>query len=143
MKLFTFIRMEHLNGLRLRTKTCFTLTLSLLYLFSCYTVERDCINFHNGEFEFSSIVNGTMKTSYFTRTDKLEIEYYEGKIDSSRIRWVNDCECILTKLNPISNQEMRPVQIKILSTTSDTYTFEYSLVGKADNKKRGIIKKIN
>ena len=77
------------------------------------------------------------------QADKLEIETYEGKIDSASIRWVNDCECILTKLNPVSNQDKRPVQIRILSTTVNTFTFEYSMVGKAENKKRGTIKKIN
>ena len=72
----------------------------------------------------------------------MEIENYEGKIDSARIRWVNDCECILTKLNPKSNQDKRPVQIKILSTQGNSYTFEYSLVGKSEKKQRGTIKKI-
>ena len=135
--------MENLNVSRQKINLYFFLIMILVYLTSCYNVERDCINFHTGEFEFSSIVNGTLKTSYFTRTEKLEIETYEGKIDSASIRWVNDCECILTKLNPISNQDKRPVQIKILSTTADTYVFEYSMVGKADNKQRGTIKKIN
>lgn len=135
--------MENLNVLRLRINPYFFSVLGLLFLDSCYTIERDCINFHVGEFEFSNIVNGAIKTSYFTRTDKLEIENYEGKIDSASIRWVNDCECILTKLNPASNQDKRPVQIKILSTTVDSYIFEYSMVGKADNKQRGTIKKIN
>ena len=135
--------MENLNVSRQKINPYFFLIMILVYLISCYNVERDCINFHTGEFEFSSIVNGTLKSSYFTRTEKLEIETYEGKIDSASIRWVNDCECILTKLNPISNQDKRPVQIKILSTTADTYFFEYSMVGKADNKQRGTIKKIN
>lgn len=135
--------MENLNVLRQRINPYFFLILGLLHLSSCYTVERDCLNFHTGEFEFSTIVNGSLKTSYFTRTDKLEIETYEGKIDSASIRWVNDCECILTKLNPVSNQDKRPVQIRILSTTVNTFTFEYSMVGKAENKKRGTIKKIN
>tara|TARA_B100001057_G_C22587529_1_gene847641 strand:- start:119 stop:526 length:408 start_codon:yes stop_codon:yes gene_type:complete len=135
--------MENLNVLRLRINPYFFSILGLLHFCSCYTVERDCINFHVGEFEFSSIVNGSLKTSYFKRTDKLEIETYEGKIDSASIRWVNDCECILTKLNPVSNQDMRPVQIKILSTTPDSYIFEYSMVGRSDNKQRGTIIKIN
>ena len=95
-----------------------------------------------GSFEFSTLINGEIKTSYFSRTEDLEIETYDGKIDSASIRWVNDCECILTKLNPMSNQEKRPVQIKILSTERNTYTFEYSIVGKSDNKQRGTIKKI-
>jgi len=88
------------------------------------------------------MINGDIKTSYFTRTEDLEIETYQGKIDSSRIRWVNDCECILTKLNPRSNQDKRPVQIKILSTKGNAYKFEYSLVGKSDNKHRGTINKV-
>jgi len=134
--------MENFNVLRQRLKFYFLLIFVSLYICSCYKVERNCLDFHTGEFEFSTIVNGTMKTSYFIRTEKLEIETYEENIDSASIRWVNDCECILTKLNPVSNQDKRPVQIKILSTKSDTYTFEYSIVGKADNKKRGTIKKV-
>ena len=135
--------MENFSILNLKIKIYFFLILELLCLNACYKVERNCLNFHTGEFEFSTIMNGTLKTSYFTRTDQLEIETYEGKIDSASIRWVNDCEFILTKLNPKSNQDKRPIQIKILSTNLDTYTFEYSMVGKADNKQRGIIKKIN
>ena len=135
--------MENFNVLRQRLKFYFFLLIFLsLCICSCYKVERNCLDFHTGEFEFSTIVNGTMKTSYFIRTEKLEIETYEENVDSASIRWVNDCECILTKLNPVSNQDKRPVQIKILSTKSDTYTFEYSIVGKADNKKRGTIKKV-
>ncbi len=88
------------------------------------------------------MIDGDIKTSYFTRSEDLEIETYQGKIDSARIRWVNDCECILTKINPKSNQDKRPVQIKILSTEDNRYKFEYSLVGKSDNKQRGTINKL-
>lgn len=114
---------------------------SLLFL-SCYSVDRDCKKFHTGSFEFSKMIDGDIKTSYFTRSEDLEIETYQGKIDSARIRWVNDCECILTKINPKSNQDKRPVQIKILSTEDNRYKFEYSLVGKSDNKQRGTINKL-
>ena len=113
-----------------------------LMLTSCYTVERDCIPFHQGTFEFSQIINGSMKTSTFTRDSLYEIERFEGKIDTASIRWVNDCECILTKINPTSNQDKRPIQIKIISTQDNSYTFEYSLVGDSKNTQRGTIKKI-
>jgi hypothetical protein len=49
----------------------------------------------------------------------------------------------LTKLNPISNQDKRPIQIKIISTQKDSYTFEYSLVGDSKNTQRSTIQKIN
>ena len=113
-----------------------------LMVTSCYTVERDCIPFHQGTFEFSQIINGSMKTSTFTRDSLYEIERFEGKIDTASIRWVNDCECILTKINPTSNQDKRPIQIKIISTQDNSYTFEYSLVGDSKNTQRGTIQKI-
>jgi hypothetical protein len=113
-----------------------------LMLTSCYTVERDCIPFHQGTFEFSQIINGSMKTSTFTRDSLYEIERFEGKIDTASIRWVNDCECILTKINPTSNQDKRPIQIKIISTQDNSCTFEYSLVGDSKNTQRGTIQKI-
>ena len=120
------------------------LLLLLLLVFSgCYQVERDCIPFHEGHFRFTTLVNGEMHESIFVRKGNLEIETYQSKIDSAQIRWVNDCECILTKLNPTSNQDKRPIRMKILKTKGNSeYTFEYALVGDTKNTRRGIIEKI-
>ena len=115
----------------------------LVLFISCYSLERDCKPFQRGEFKFTQIINGKIKSSYFTRDSIFEIELFEGKIDTSSIRWVNDCECMLTKLNPNNNQEKRPIQIRIISTKGDRYTFEYSLVGDSKNRQRGSIQKIN
>lgn len=117
------------------------LVLSFLFI-SCYSVERNCLPFHQGTFEFRQIINGEMNVSTFVRDAQYEIENFNGKIDTATIRWVNDCECILTKLNPISNQEKRPIQIKILKTQNQSYTFEYALVGDNKNVQRGTILKI-
>jgi hypothetical protein len=115
----------------------------LIFLFiSCYSVSRNCKDFHEGEFLFKSIINGEIKTSKFIRKKNIEIEIFENKIDTAKIKWVNECECILTKLNPLSNQEKRPIQIKIISTKKDSYVFEYSLVGDLKNIRRGKIIKI-
>ncbi|MDG1252007.1 MAG: DNA topoisomerase IV [Flavobacteriaceae bacterium] len=115
----------------------------LVLFISCYSLERDCKPFQQGEFKFTQIINGEIKSSYFTRDSIFEVELFEGKIDTSSIRWVNDCECILTKLSPNNNQEKRPIQIRIISTKVDRYTFEYSLVGDSKNRQRGSIQKIN
>lgn len=112
-------------------------------LASCYSIERNCIPFHKGTFEFSQIINGKLTRSVFERTPDYEIERFEGVVDTASLRWVNDCECILTKLNPTTNQDKRPIQIKILSTTDQSYTFEYSLVGDSANTQRATIQKIN
>ena len=120
-----------------------TLFIFMFLFISCYTLKRNCKPFQQGEFQFTQIVNGTIKTSYFSRDSLYEIERYEGKVDTATIRWVNDCECILTKLNPTSNQDKRPIQIRILSTQgNDSYTFEYALVGDRKNKQKGTIERI-
>ena len=91
----------------------------------------------------SEAVTGSLFTTVTFVLELFEVELFEGKIDTSSIRWVNDCECILTKLNPNNNQEKRPIQIRIISTKGDRYTFEYSLVGDSKNRQRGSIQKIN
>lgn len=112
-------------------------------LMSCYNVERNCQNFHTGTFQFQQIIGDQLQTSRFLRTDSLEIEYFNTQVDSASIRWINPCECVLTKLNPTSNQDKRPIAIKIISTSKKEYVFEYSLVGNQKNKQRGTIQKIS
>lgn len=114
----------------------------LVICLSCYSPQRNCEQFHIGTFEFKTIVGDQLLESTFVRDENFEIETFEGKIDSASIRWVNSCECILTKLNPTSNQDKRPLSIKILTTKHNQYTFEYAIVGDTKNKQRGTVVKI-
>ena len=113
-----------------------------LILVSCYNVERDCNDFRTGSFEFTTSINDSIVKSTFIRTDKYEIEYFNGIKDSSTIRWVNECEFILTKINPKTNQEKRPIRIKILRTYGNSYDFEYSQVSNPQKVNRGTINKL-
>ena len=72
--------------------------LLLLLLISCYDVEHNCKDFKTGKFKFDYKVKGVTQTTFFERKDSIEIETYEGKTDTSSIRWVNDCEYILQKI---------------------------------------------
>ncbi|GAB5475590.1 MAG: hypothetical protein Mars2KO_36890 [Maribacter sp.] len=121
-----------------------TLYLILLFvvLLGCYEPERNCSDFKNGAFSFTSIVDGKELKTTFTRNDNLEVDYFAGKADSSSVRWINDCEYIVKKLNPKSKAEEKPIHMKILSTTDNSYTFEYSIVGEA-KKQRGTVTKTN
>tara|TARA_B100000767_G_scaffold265223_1_gene281035 strand:+ start:10527 stop:10904 length:378 start_codon:yes stop_codon:yes gene_type:complete len=114
----------------------------LLICSSCYSPQRKCEQFHTGSFEFKTIIGDQLLESTFVRDENFEIETFEGKIDSASIRWVNPCECILTKLNPTSNQDKRPLSVKILTTNKNEYTFEYSIVGDKNNKQKGTVVKI-
>ena len=110
-------------------KRLLLLILPLLML-SCYEIERNCNDFKTGEFQFKYTIDGIEKTGRFTRTEKFNIDYFEGTVDSSSVRWINDCEFILKKLNPKSNAEKEAIHMKILTTSSDSYTFEYKLAVK-------------
>ena len=114
----------------------------LFLLTSCYSVDRDCENFKMGEFEFTFKLNDTIQRSLFTRTLDYEIEEFNSVIDSSSISWVNDCEFVLTKVNPKTNQEKRPVRIKIIRTYENSYDFEYSSVNEPIIIKRGTVIRI-
>lgn len=122
-------------------KKSWLLVLPLLVLASCYTPERNCKDFRTGTFEFESFLDGELQKTTFVRNDTLEIDYFRGRQDSSSIRWINNCEYILTNLNPRNRAEEKPIHMKILTTDGDTYTFEYGLVGET-RKERGTAKRI-
>lgn len=115
----------------------------LLFLVSCFSPERNCKDFQTGNFSFTSVVLGDTLTTTFVRTDNLEVDYYHNRIDSSSVRWLNDCECIVKKIRSLSYQESKAVHMKILTTTDNTYTFEYNLVGDEANKQRGVVTKLD
>ena len=118
----------------------------LLFIFvlftACYQPERNCQDFKNGKFNFTSTLDGVEQTTTFVRNEELEIDYYKNKVDSSSVRWVNDCEYIVKKLNPTNASEKKSIHMKILSTTDNSYTFEYSIVGES-KKIRGTATKAN
>ena len=112
-----------------------------LFLISCYDQECNCELYKTGKFEFIQEIDGVKKTTIFERTENLQIETYEGKTDTASIRWVNDCEFVLKKLHPKNMQEKKAISMRILSTTKNSYIFEYSFLG-SEKKEKGIAIKI-
>ncbi len=91
--------------------------------------QRNCKNFKTGDFSFTSIINGEEKTTTFSRTLEIEVDNFEGKQDTSSIRWINDCEYVLKNKNPKNKAEEKSIHIKILTTSDSSYTFEYNAIG--------------
>ena len=122
----------------------FSILLIIISFFhSCSEIERNCNLFKKGMF-YSEINNdGVLFSSTFTRDDKnLQIEKFQGKIDSSKVRWINDCEMVLSPINSKKNSAKKNILIKILTTTDTSYSYEYSFVG--ENKKlKAVAIKIN
>ena len=119
----------------------FLLVILAFNLSACFEQERNCADFRTGTFSFEALVGTEMESTTFKRGDSIEIDYFRGKSDTSKIRWINDCEYILEKINPKNRAEEKAVHMKILSTTKDSYTFEYSIVGQ-DIKQKGTAIKI-
>ncbi len=127
----------------MKTKFFAVMAIPFIALFiSCYQQERDCAEFKTGKFKFEYDIDGEKKVTLFERNDSIEIETYEGKTDTSSIRWINDCEYILKKINPKNMQEKKAVHMKILTTKDNSYNFEFSIVGD-HNKQKGTVTKLN
>ena len=114
----------------------------IFLLVSCYNVERNCKDFKTGTFKSEVTINGVKKQTTSIRTDTQVIETYEGKTDTASIRWVNDCEYVLQKINPKNMAESKAIAIKILTTSEKTYTFEFGIVG-GNQKQKGTATRIN
>jgi len=115
------------------------LLLPLIFL-NCYQVERNCTDFKTGTFEFTYNVDGVEKTGTFVRTEDYNIDYFDNKIDSASVRWINDCEFIQKKIYPVNRSEEKAIHMKIISTTADSYTFEYQLAVEDAHKKKRVEK---
>ena len=117
------------------------LLLSFL-IFSCYDPERNCQDFKTGTFEYEALIGTEVLITTFNRNDTLEIDSFKGKSDSSSIRWINDCEYIVKKINPKNMAEEKAIHMKILTTKGNEYNFEYNIVGDT-NKQKGTANKID
>lgn len=109
-------------------------------LVSCYNQERNCKDFMTGKFEFVQEINGKETKSVFERKDGIQIENFNGKTDTASVRWISDCEFILTKMHPKNMQEKKAIGMKILSTNDKGYSFEYGFVNDP-KKQRGFVTK--
>lgn len=104
--------------------------LFLTSIVACELPERLCEDFKTGTFSFQEFINGELRTTTFIRNDSIEIDYFEDRIDTFSIRWINNCEYVMRSLNPKNLAEERPVHFKIIKTAGNTYTFEYAMVVK-------------
>lgn len=116
--------------------------LSLLLFASCYEKERNCKDFKTGEFYSEVTINDVLYKSKFKRNSAIQVETYNSKVDSSNLRWINDCEVVFKTISPKSMADHKDIHLKILTTTDSSYTYEYSYIGET-KKQKGIAYKIN
>ena len=108
----------------------FNLIFLILFLSCNPNQERVCENFKNGKYKSVITIDEIEYVSIFTRNDSIQIEIFNNVVDSSYVRWINNCEVVFNTINPINIQQKKPVLVKILRTFEDSYDFEYSYVGE-------------
>tara|TARA_B110000483_G_C18065463_1_gene491977 strand:- start:305 stop:676 length:372 start_codon:yes stop_codon:yes gene_type:complete len=118
-------------------------SLLVLSLFvSCYTIERNCTDFKTGTYKSEITIDGVLYTSKFSRDSEIQTETFKGAIDSSSVRWINDCEMVFKTINPKNRAEKKDIHLKILTTSKDSYRFEFGYIGDT-NKRQGEATRIN
>jgi len=71
----------------------------LISLCSCnINQERICNDFKTGSFKSVISIEGVEYTSIFKRNDSIQVETFNNVIDSSYVRWINDCEVFSLQL---------------------------------------------
>lgn len=105
--------------------------------------ELACDDFKTGSFIYKTSYDGVDYESTVVRSDELEIETFEGVADTSTVRWVSDCEYIVTHINAKTNADRRPAVMRILRTEGQTFTFEYKPYVDAPQTVRGTATKLD
>ena len=109
----------------------FYTSILLFLLFNCnLNQERLCEDFKTGKYISVIKIDNIEYTSVFTRNDSIQIEIFNNVMDSSNVRWINNCEVVFTTINPKNIQQKKPILVKILRTYKGSYDFEYSYVGE-------------
>ena len=109
-------------------------------LIACYQPEKNCKDFKTGTFTFEALVGTKLETTTFVRNDSIEIDYFRGKADTSSIRWINNCEYIVKKLNPKNMAEEKAIHVRIMKTEGNQYSFDYAIVGQSKREKGTAVK---
>lgn len=109
-------------------------------LISCKSEKAAHIeNFKTGTFE--TFLDDSDATSIATRNDSIQIETYNSKKDTFAIRWVNNFEYVLLKVNPKTTLDNTPFHVKITGIKENSYTFKASYKG-SNFKQTGTANKI-
>ncbi|AOW20001.1 hypothetical protein [Urechidicola croceus] len=121
-------------------KNIIILVIGVALLVSCKRDSKVNIeNFRTGKFEIPA--GDKFEKTIFTRNDSLQIEIYEDRIDSLSIKWKNNFNYTLRMLNPITELDKEPINVKITGITSTSYDFE-AIIGHSNYKQEGTVYKI-
>ncbi|MCD6544204.1 MAG: DNA topoisomerase IV [Flavobacteriaceae bacterium] len=92
------------------------------FLISCQQKAQTNVNsFKKGKFK--TILEDGKTVSYAIRKDSLQLETYNNKIDTFKIKWINSFEYVLLKKNPKTLLDSTPFHVKITAIKGNSYDF--------------------
>lgn len=99
--------------------------LFLLTIFSCSPKPKDCQRFKTGTFRYT---DSTLKNLIVERNDSMQIETDEKENTKviCEVEWLSDCTYLVTPVEIINFPEdtkLVPMEIEIIETTNNSYTF--------------------
>ena len=101
---------------------------------------KDAYDFSKGCFEILSGEN--FSKTLFTRSENLQIEYYENRIDTLEIEWKNRFHYILKIKHPKTDLDRKAIDVKITKILSGGYEFT-ARIGDSRFEQKSTAKKID
>ncbi|MFD0762622.1 hypothetical protein ACFQZW_11050 [Lutibacter aestuarii] len=119
-------------------KTLLIISIFTLFI-SCKNEPLNADRFKTGTFEIPE-GKGYGKTIVI-RNDTIQIEKYEGRIDTLSILWKNNFNYTLKMLHPKTAIDEDPIHVKITNINKNSYEFE-AVIGHSNFVQKGEIFKI-
>ncbi len=115
--------------------------LAMSVLFSCNKENKtDILYFKKGTFK--TYLGERKDSSFFVRTDKLQIETYRNKKDTFAVSWKSNFEYTLQKVNPKNKLDSIPFIVKITAIKNKSYKFKGAYLG-SNFKQEGVTYKLH
>lgn len=115
-------------------------TLSLIFVACKKPQKLDVESFKYGTFEIPA--TDEYSKTIIIRKDSLQIEIYEGKVDTLLIEWKDNFNYTLNMLNMMNGMEEDPIHVQITRVKADSYDFN-AVIGHSNFKQDGTVYKIN
>lgn len=91
--------------------------------------------------KFKTVLDGNEVVSYATRNDSIQIEEFNGVMDTFRINWLDQFEYELIKEHPKTLLDSTPFYVKITSVKENSYEFQANYKG-SNFKQKGTATKV-
>jgi len=117
-----------------------TILLVFFAIYACNTKPLNPDRFKKGTFEIPE--GKGFSTTYITRTDSLQIEKYDNRIDTLSIIWKNNFNYTLKMVHPKNAIDEEPIHVKITNLYDNSYEFE-AVIGHSNYIQKGTITKTN